>query len=343
MPSGAHPQRRRQRLATSVPQDLPASPTPRKFNFFVTMALLLVLQLPCDSWHEAAFSRVTPKLWEASLEHVDARLAHVPAEDRKRCENVLRAAPQPGFAQAWQDWILYRNFFANQSEGLYLDIGSNEAITISNTAFFDVCLGWRGVCFEPQVRYHHDLVAERTCDLIPHCVLGRAANVTMTGKGGAREVVKGNIPRRGVEASTDACVGILHALDQLNLGGTPIDLMSIDIEGMEPDVLRCMPWKSLRVRFVLIETNKHDLRSVDAFFSAHGYANVATLFHGFGGQRYLPLDNLYARLPGGPLITPGSEHGHYKCTAEDTKFNHWCEQHSIWPADPKWGRCREAQ
>ena len=29
--------------------------------------------------------------------------------------------------KAWQDWLLYRNFFAGQSEGLYLDIGTNDA------------------------------------------------------------------------------------------------------------------------------------------------------------------------------------------------------------------------
>jgi hypothetical protein len=54
-----------------------------------------------------------------------------------------------------------------------------------------------------------------------------------------------------------------------------IDLLSIDIEGMEPDVLRCLPWSALDVRFVLIETDKADLRKVDAFFSVHGYTNVS--------------------------------------------------------------------
>ena len=46
----------------------------------------------------------------------------------------------------------------------------------------------------------------------------------------------------------------------------------IDIEGSEADVLRCIPWARLNIRFVLIETNKQNPRRVDQFFSAHGYA-----------------------------------------------------------------------
>ena len=42
-------------------------------------------------------------------------------------------------------------------------------------------------------------------------------------------------------------------------------------------MLKCLPWKQLDVRLVLIETNKYrDLRPVDMFFSAHGYVNAST-------------------------------------------------------------------
>ena len=54
---------------------------------------------------------------------------------------------EQGFAQAWQDWFLWRNFFAGQTSDLYLDIGTNQAVTISNTFFFDHCL----------VSLHHEI------------------------------------------------------------------------------------------------------------------------------------------------------------------------------------------
>jgi hypothetical protein len=115
--------------------------------------------------------RITGAAWQDSLPKVDALLARVPVKLRSRCEAVLRDTKRGdgGFSQAWQDWILYRNFFANQTEGFYLDIGANEAITISNTAFFDICLGWQGVCFEPQAQYHRRLKSERSCTLVRLC------------------------------------------------------------------------------------------------------------------------------------------------------------------------------
>ena len=221
---------------------------------------------------------------------------------------------------------MYRNFFANQSSGVYVDVGANEALSLSNTAFFDICMGWKGVCFEPQARYHQSLRTYRSCNLVPHCVLGRAANVTMAGSGGDRMIKAG-------AGGNEACVGMLDALYDLELG-TSVDLLSIDIEGMEPNVLRCIPFDKLQVQFVLIETNKHDMRLVDGFFSAHGFANVATLWgHTMTSHRAFPLDNLYGRIQGGPLTTPS---GRPHCSGSGNK---WCGPFHSWLADPRWGPC----
>lgn len=32
--------------------------------------------------------------------------------------------------------------------GVYVDVGAHEPLEISNTAFFDLCLGWKGLCIE---------------------------------------------------------------------------------------------------------------------------------------------------------------------------------------------------
>lgn len=222
---------------------------------------------------------------------------------------------------------MYRNFFAYQATGVYVDIGANEALTLSNTAFFDICLGWKGACFEPQAQYHQKLKEARSCNLVPHCVLGRAANVTMAGSGVDRKI-------KADAGGREKCVGILDALQDLELGHK-VDLLSIDIEGMEPDVLRCIPFDQLEVQFVLIETNRHDMRLVDGFFNAHGFANVATLWgHTSTSHRAFPLDNLYGRIPGGPLTTPSARR--VQCSGSGNK---WCGPFHQWLDDPKWGPC----
>ena len=62
--------------------------------------------------------RVTDAEWSASLSAVPSILNNVAPAYRDRCERVLRGMNEPGFSQAWQDWILYRNFFAGQRTGV---------------------------------------------------------------------------------------------------------------------------------------------------------------------------------------------------------------------------------
>lgn len=72
-----------------------------------------------------------------------------------------------------QDWYIFHNLFVNRltwDDGSYIDIGTNNATWISNTLFFDRCLGWRGICFEPQQRYHDEIIQRRGCKLVPQCV-----------------------------------------------------------------------------------------------------------------------------------------------------------------------------
>ena len=262
--------------------------------------------------------------WSASLLRVDEMLTSVPPQNRDRCEGVLRGLNFPGFTQAWQDWFLYRNFFAGQRHGVYLDIGTNDPVRISNTFFFDTCLRWRGVCFEPQEQYHERIRANRSCTLVPNCVLGRAANVSASEKGGG-----GFSVRESNGPSAMHCVGILETLRELNLH-KPIDLLSIDIEGNEPSVLRCMPFDELGIRVIVIETaHVSSLRDVDAFFHNHGYANVATLLNTDANW----LDNVYVRLQH-PLVRPPPGAG-------GGQFAAWPRFGRRSVTDPRWGACKQ--
>lgn len=58
----------------------------------------------------------------------------------------------------------------------YADVAANHFKRISNTYFYDRCLGWRGLCVEPNPRYHAELRQKRSCELVttravgPHAV-----------------------------------------------------------------------------------------------------------------------------------------------------------------------------
>jgi hypothetical protein len=60
--------------------------------------------------------------------------------------------------QASQDIFLFRNLFKfwpqEGRKGFYVEAGANDPLYLSNTLFFDKCLGWDGLCVEPQAQFH---------------------------------------------------------------------------------------------------------------------------------------------------------------------------------------------
>lgn len=77
-----------------------------------------------------------------------------------------------GFAQWNQDWFLYQNFFKGKRDGVFVDIGAMGAFELSNTAVFEQCLDWKGLCVEPNPVQHLILRGYRKCVLVPKCIAG---------------------------------------------------------------------------------------------------------------------------------------------------------------------------
>lgn len=236
-----------------------------------------------------------PALGDARGDAVERLLEHIEPGFRLQCGMMLRGKAFT-FSQAWQDWYIFHNYFRDclsWGQGAYVDIGSNDPLHISNTLFFDKCLGWRGICFEMQERYWGMTQRTRNCTLIPRCVFGHKTRASMTRSGGGATLV----PGQGNMECAIASEVIPNTLGP----GARVDFMSIDIEGSEREVLRCMNFSQLGVDMVLMETNKRaaipDLRDIDFFFHKQGFANVETFLN-----QGLWLDNLYVRGPAPPIF-----------------------------------------
>ena len=215
-------------------------------------------------------------------------VAHIEPSYVDMCTEIFEAKPVT-FSQAWQDWVVFHHYIRQHDKelkwggGIYVDIGTNEPMKISNSIFFDKCLGWKGLCVEMQSQYHEQIRQTRGCHLIPQCVMGRETFVDISGSGGLATV-------RGTETGTK-CISIADALKEANL--THVDFLTIDIEGSEPSVLQCWDFENFSPRVITIETNKvQDLRYVDHFFHRNGYNSVDTLNNDAGSTW---LDNVYVK------------------------------------------------
>lgn len=291
---------------------------------------------------------------------------------RPHCAMILRGEAAM-FSQAWQDWYLFHNLFSDRltwGNGTYLDIGSNDPTFISNTLFFDKCLGWHGVCFEMQEAYREVTRRHRSCTLVPRCVFGHAINATFVGRGSGAVLHETVDIRTSETTPTVSCVVAGEQVRQsLTIPPTHpghIDLISIDIESAENLVLRCFPLEQLRVHAVLIETNKHDLSAVDLWFHRRGYSNRETFLSGSkrqGPHAASNLDHLYVRnsiptvyppaLAGHPNVNELKIHctPHHISGANDKKRDayaaaggaNWCEPWHHWKRGTGFERVAVAQ
>ena len=95
---------------------------------------------------------------------------------------------QPGNADAGRDVFIWRLLYARGLlsrgsspfyRGFYVESGANHWKDHSNTFFYDKCLGWEGLCVEPNPQYHAGLRKHRSCVLVPEC-LSETPNATLT-------------------------------------------------------------------------------------------------------------------------------------------------------------------
>jgi hypothetical protein len=95
------------------------------------------------------------------------------------------------------------------------------------------------------------------------------------------------------------CEGFYDLLLARNI--SQLDLLSIDIEGLEAKVLQCLPFDKIDIYAILIETNQHAMRELDLFMARHDYSNRETFVNsvhadGFSRSYWffsLPLSSLF--------------------------------------------------
>jgi len=207
-----------------------------------------------------------------------------------RCEAVVNRFAQ-GWSQVGQDWILFHNIFRNRSAGgVYVDIGANHARDNSNTFFFDRCLGWTGVCVEPNPQYWPSY-AERSCTLVKKCVSDVRRNVSFKFEGVGGHVDAAAADAVVSEATTNTeCITLEQLLDDFKL--QEIDLISLDVEGHEINILSRFNFTKYQIEVWTVETFWLNTRIFDRLMHKGGY-NKLTGIH---------IDDVYIRRS--PLLYP---------------------------------------
>ena len=171
----------------------------------------------------------------------------------------------------------------------FIDLATNHWRELSNTLFFEECLGWRGVCIEPDAGLAGLIAKNRPrCALVEKCVMDAVIKVQFASAATRNVMLRGAAGVIGIVGATNTAAskkGISRpiemectTLDAVVKGFAPaggqrpaaneraggadasghgkkfhIDFLSLDIEGAEPQALRGVDWASTQIDVILAE------------------------------------------------------------------------------------------
>ena len=168
---------------------------------------------------------------------------------------------------------LKAEFFAKSPAGFFVEVGANEPLHGSQTWQFEQA-GWNGVLVEPQPELAERLRAVRRARIVAAACsspanAGGRMTLFLSGPHSSLKrdlVVTGVVPHGTIEVPARTLDDIL-----IEAGApTPIDFISIDVEGHEVDVLSGFDVARWRPRLILIEDHVSSL-ATHRFLMRAGY------------------------------------------------------------------------
>lgn len=180
----------------------------------------------------------------------------------------------------------YIDFFFGDRKGVFLDLGSNDGKTLSNTHALAKYKGWRGLCVEPApIAFDklQKLYSDRE-DVV--CVKAAVSDYTGVAKffdSGAHvsdsdtsllsSLNKEETKRWGNTATFSEIEVNVITFEQL-MKLSPYDkyeLVSIDVEGEELKIIPQMDLKELGVEMLIVEFNGKQKEKFDELILPQGY------------------------------------------------------------------------
>jgi len=208
-------------------------------------------------------------------------------------DEYVRPFYPPYYSQCGQDKFVNEHLFKNKENGVFVDIGAHDGVSLSNTYFFENKLGWTGICIEPFYELFEQLVASRSKKTI--CLPFAIANFDGESKflkvEGPPEMLSGLLEyydprhlqrvdkeveeRGGKKVIINMQVRKLQTIfKKYNLKS--IDFMSIDTEGSELEVLKSIDFDEVEIHAIAVENNYRD-NSICDFLTTKGFVLLRKL------------------------------------------------------------------
>lgn len=189
------------------------------------------------------------------------------------------------YAQSGED-IVADTELEKKKKGFYVDIGAYHPKLFSNTYLF-YRKGWTGICVDPNPAMEELFAKARPKDKFLNMGVGKKEEVKeyFMFEDGAANTFSTEQARKNVEEAGRKMIGKkmiavlpLKIIFEKYLPSveTKIDLLSVDVEGMDEEVLRSNDWKKFRPEVIICEDLGFDFKNwkksgVAKYLSEAGY------------------------------------------------------------------------
>jgi FkbM family methyltransferase len=199
-------------------------------------------------------------------------------------ESLLREG-RVSHSQEGEDLIVDR-FFGEKNTGFYVDVGAHHPWRFSNTYLF-YQRGWRGINIDPRPGIMADFARERPGDINVEAAIGEKEEartfyifnepaLSTFSEEEAKKKDGLNGFYRIIDKRTVKVRRLDSILDEYMPADVTIDFLSIDVEGLDLEVVRSNNWQKYLPKLIIMEQLESSLESILAgdthrFFKAAGY------------------------------------------------------------------------
>lgn len=194
----------------------------------------------------------------------------IPNSIKREIINIRLKYINVSYSQEGEDLILDR-IITNKSNGYFIDVGAHHPKRFSNT-YKLYKRGWRGINIDPlpeskrifDTYRSYDInlelgISEFKSKLIYFSFNEPALNTFNEREAKLKNEIEGYFIKEKIELDT---YPLSEILDKYLPTGTQIDLLNIDVEGLDLEVLKSNNWEKYQPNYILVEELLNDLDSI---------------------------------------------------------------------------------
>ena len=174
--------------------------------------------------------------------------------------------------------------YIGYENGFYIDCGANDGVNQSTTWYFEKYLNWHGILIEPVPTVYDELKKNRSKNnyfynyaLVSKNYNQNEINFAFNAEDSlqAKNILNANVLKKNEKIIAVKCKTLENIINNnINIPKS-IDFFSLDTEGYEFEVLEGINFKSVKFKYILVETEFPE--RLNNFLTQKGYCYIERL------------------------------------------------------------------